>query len=164
MKYTNFLSKLGRFLFLTLMFTVTVLPFPAIIIGVIVLECVGITEVSFIIPLVIPVCFAVSALSLNYFLSWLNNAKFVNTGYVRDGRTVIDVVRDASYYKRATIVYYIHSILSVVALVYLFAKYGFILFSIIPGIFGVIGLIVEAIIYFLLAKSSQEKHKIERDI
>ena len=159
MKYTNFLNKLGRFLFLVLMFTVTVLPFPAIIIGLIVLECTGISEVAIIIPIVVPVCFLVSAMAFNYFLAHVNKAKLVNTGIVIKGRSVIDIVRDAGYFKRATIVYYVHSALSVVASIFVVIRYGFDALSIV----GLIGLIIEAIIYFVLAKSSKEKQKLEEE-
>ena len=159
MKYTNFLNKLGRFLFLALIFIVTVLPFPVIIIGLIILECTGTSEVAMIIPILMPVCFLVSVFSINYFLAYVNKAKLVNTGIVIEGRSVIDIVRDANYFKRAVIVYYVHSALSVFASIFIVIRYGFAALTIV----GLIGLIVEAIIYFILAKSSKEKQKIEEN-
>ena len=159
MKYTNSLNKLGRFLFLSLIFITTVLPIPVIIIGLFILEYTGTTEVSMIIPIVMPICFLVTALSVNYFLAHVHKAKLVNTGLVIDGRSVIDIVRDANYFKRAVIVYYVHSALSAVAAIFIVIKYGFVAIAIV----GLVGLIVEAIIYFILAKSSNEKQKIMED-
>lgn len=159
MKYTNLLSKLGRFLFLALIFIVFVLLFPAIIILLIVLECTGTSEVAMIIPIVIPLCFLVTGFTVNRFLAHANNVKLVNTGIVINGRSMIDIVRDAGYFKRATVVYYVHSALSVLASVFIVVRYGFAVLT----IFGLIGLIVEAVIYFILAKSSKEKQKMEEN-
>ena len=72
---------------------------------------------------------------------------------------MIDIVRDANYFKRAVIVYYVHSALSVFACIFIVIRYGFAALTIV----GLIGLIVEAIIYFILAKSSKEKQKIEEN-
>ena len=163
MKYTNILKKLGRFLFLTLIFVVTVLSFPAIIIGLTILEFTILPEVSIAVPILMPVCILVSAMSWNWFLAWYNNARFINTGYVRDGRSVIDVVRDAAYFKRATIVYYVHSAISLVFSIYLIVRY---IVAIEPGfgfILGVVVLIVESVLYFIFAKSSKEKQKLEEN-
>lgn len=156
MKFTNFLSGLGRFLTNLAWFLLAVLPFPAIIIFLI---CLGFEiEIYIASALLIPIILAASSLGINWFLGHICGAEFYNTGYVSEGRSWIDIVRDEPYYKRAIYVNF------TIFVLFIFSIFYFIFVISQDTTWGTIGLILSiigAIVYFMLAMSAIEKSKIK---
>lgn len=150
MKFSNFLSKLGHFLILTLMFCVFVLPIPAIIIYSIYI-CLKIG--FYMMGLLIPSFLALSGLSVNWFLGWAYGA-IENTGYVHNGKSMLVIVRDKAYYKRATSVYFTIFALFIVSIIYFIVM---LFFDTTWNSTCLIASIIGAIFYFLLAMGTREK-------
>ena len=151
MSYSRFLSKLGRF------FTIVLESFVCLIFIAMIVFSVWIdfyTE-SFIAGAILaPILIATFSFPLNWFLGKLYNAKFENTGYVYEGRSVIDIVRDESYYKRA---FYVNVTLMGF---FILAVFYFVYVATQAFTWGMIGLVMSVlggVFYFLFAMSAREK-------
>lgn len=156
MSFSKFLSNLGHFLVMSILFVVLVLLIPAGIVFVIIISVK--TEIYIAPPVLIPTMLAVYSLPLNWFLGHLCGARFENTGYVSEGTSVIAMVRDEAYYKRAIYVNFIILTLFVLSVFY------FVFILTLDFTWGLVGLtmsIVGAIFYFLLGMSAIEKSGIK---
>ena len=156
MKFSNFLSNLGHFFVMAFFFIFDVLLLPALIVFLII---VGFNTNIFIAgAMLIPILIGVYSIPLNWFLGKVSGAEFYNTGYVGEGRSVIDIVRDEAYYKRAIYVNFVIMGLFVLAIFYfvfvMTESFGWCLAGLIQSIVG-------AILYFLFAMSAIEKSRIK---
>ena len=156
MSFSKFLSNLGHVLVMSFLFIFEVLLIPA---GVIFVLIIGVTTGICIAPAVlIPIMLAVYSLPLNWFLGFACGGEFVNTGYVHEGNSVIELVRDEAYYKRAVVVHFVIMSLFIISTI----CFGFIVtFNFVWGMVGLIQSIIGAIFYFLFAKSAIEKSGIK---
>lgn len=154
MRFTNFLSGLGRCILLVFEFVLFVLLIPAFIVVLFMLN------IPILIAIFVPILLGTYSITLNWFLGLASGAEFYNTGYVNEGRTVRDIVRDEAYYKRAIYVNFI--IMSVFAflIIYFITVLSF---SFGWCLIGLIQSIVGAILFFLLGMSAIEKSRIKNE-
>jgi hypothetical protein len=153
MKYTNFLSNLGRFLLVVFMFIVLALPIPA---GIVVFLILNIPIAYAITPMLL----ALYPIMLNWFLGYACGAKFYNTGYVRKGRSIRDIVKDERYYKRAIYVNFIIMALFIPLAIYFSFSLSCEYFG--WSVLGLVESIIGTIIYFLFAMSAIEKSGVSK--
>ena len=152
MRFTNFLSGLGRCILLAFGFVLLVLLIPAFIVVIFMLN------IPIAVAIFVPILLGTYSITLNWFLGHAAGAEFVNTGYVYEGRSQIDIVRDEAYYKRAIYVNFI--IMSVFAFLIIYFitvlsfSFGWCLIGLIQSIGG-------AVLFFLLGMSAIEKSGIK---
>lgn len=156
MSFSRFLSNLGYFLVMTVFFLIDVVLIPGLIVFLVI---VGVnTDIYIAGGMLIPILLGAYPITLNWFLGKATGATFYNTGYVREGRSVVDIVRDEPYYKRTIIVNFITMGLFVVSTIYFAIVMSF---DFTWGLVGLLESVVGGIVYFLFAMSAIEKSGIK---
>lgn len=95
-------------------------------------------------------------LIINWFIGFFFKDKYYNTGMVIDGRSVLDVVKTPKYYKRRIFVCFAECFLFVLLAI---KNIVFLYLNPIWSIIGIVGGIIGAVIYFIVAMSSIELSK-----
>lgn len=92
-------------------------------------------------------------LGINWNIGWFFGDEYYNTGYVREGRSVLDVVKTPKYYKRRMYLCFIECGLFVLLMIRFFIYFSV---TVVVPIIGVLGSLVAIIIYFVVGMSSYE--------